>query len=102
MTQIRNKKAKLRSLEDLRKNFDLGYSTKSDNYERSMDELFVFAKTPEQKKAMAQNESLDRQIDERHTEVVLSGKRLLDLMCLGMIEVDALPDELEKLARMSE
>jgi len=103
MKQIRSNKAKLRSLEYLREEFSMGYSSSNNkNFEIAMNNLFKFTKSDIQKKAETFNKAIDSQIDERQTEVELAGKRLIDRCSLGLIPLDDLPNELEILARMSD
>lgn len=97
--QIRSGEAKLKSDDSLYELEDLGYKPGA---ETGMDKLFVFQKTKTQKKADIHNKTINNQIEERHTEVELAGKRLVDRASLGIILVESLPEELEELARMAD
>jgi len=95
LAQVRNKKAVLKKNEELFIDFDLGYG-------KCLNALFNFKRTKEQISAEIFNKTLESQEEERHTEVELAGKRLVDKTVLGIIELKYIPEELEKLARMAD
>ena len=100
-TQVRTGKAKLRTDDYLYSEFDAGYNSR-ESPEKCLDELFVFQKTDAQKRAEKLSESLENQREERHIEVELAGKRLVDKCALGIVCLTDVPSELEKLARMAD
>lgn len=64
-------------------------------------DCFEYPLTPAQAQARADNDLIDKKIDELHTAVELAGAELIDRAILGIIKVGDFPKELHKLGEMA-
>ena len=76
---------------------DVGYHS---SLFKALLKCYYYPTTPEQDERISFNQHIDNKTDEIHTEIALEGKRLVDRAVLGIVEAEAIPDELLKIGEM--
>lgn len=98
LDQIRSNTAVLRPVTDLTKADNFHHYN---NFHEVLLKCFEYKETFQQVKDRQYNERVETKKEDIMTEVTLAGKRLIDDIILGIVELDLIPEKLHELASVT-